>query len=197
MTYAKLNPTRIVQKPNWRDDSGSSVSDSYLLQYGIYPVIQSQPLFNPDIQNIIVNDISEWIVHDDHVEVTYTLEDIPLEDAKAALKTRITAKRWEVMTGGINLPSGLHVATAIDDQNRITSVVANAELAGLTDADEVDFKAVGGWVRVSIGQIKQMAGAIGQFAQACYSAERTHHEAVDALESLASVLGYDAEAGWP
>lgn len=50
---------------------------------------------------------------------------------------------------------------------------------------------------MTIGQIKQMAGAIGQFVQACYSAERAHHEAVDALESLASVLGYDAEAGWP
>jgi len=136
----------------------------------------------------IIDDIPKYI---------NALEDIPIEDAKAALKARITAKRWEVMTGGINLPSGLHVATAIDDQNRITSVVANAELAGLTDADEVDFKAVGGWVRVSIGQIKQMAGAIGQLVQACYSAERAHHEAVGAIATIQGVLDYDYTTGWP
>lgn len=117
--------------------------------------------------------------------------------AKAGLIEAATNKRWDVMTGGISLQGGMQVGTTIDDQNRITSVVANAALAGLTDADEVDFKAASGWVRITIGQVKQIAGAIGQFVQACYSAERTHHEAIALLSTPAEINAYDVNSGWP
>lgn len=112
------------------------------------------------------------------------------------LKSQATALRWRVMTGGMEV-GGVSVGTTIDDQNRITSVVANAALAGLTDADEVDFKASSGWVRVTVAQVKAMAGAIGQFVQACYTAERTHHEAIDLLATPQELHAYDVNAGWP
>ena len=117
--------------------------------------------------------------------------------AKAGLIEATTAKRWEVMTGGISLPGGIQVGTTIDVQNRITSVVANAALAGLTDADEVDFKAESGWVQITIGQVKAIAGAIGQFVQACYTAERIHHETIDLLTTAQELNAYDVNAGWP
>ena len=116
--------------------------------------------------------------------------------AKADLKDAATAKRWDVMTGGITLPGGMHVGTTIDDQNRITSVVANAELVGLTDESLVDFKSNSGWVQITVGQIKIIAGAIGQFVQACYSAERQHHEAIDQLVTAQELRAYDVNAGW-
>lgn len=112
------------------------------------------------------------------------------------LKAQATAIRWRVMTGGMEV-GGISVGTTIDDQNRITSVVANAALAGLTDADEVDFKTASGWVRVTVAQVKAMAGAIGQFVQACYTAERTHHEAIDLLATPQELHAYDVHAGWP
>lgn len=109
-----------------------------------------------------------------------------------------TAMRWRVMTGGITLPSGVRVGTTIDDQNRITSVVANASLAGLSDDDEVDFKSESGWVRVTVAQVKQIAGAVGLFVQACYSAERAHHDAIEALgDDRAALDAYDVSIGWP
>lgn len=112
------------------------------------------------------------------------------------LKAQATALRWRVMTGGMEV-SGVSVGTTIDDQNRITSVVANAALAGLADVDEVDFKSASGWIRISIGQVKAIAGAIGQFVQACYTAERTHHEAIDLLATAQELHEYDVNAGWP
>lgn len=114
----------------------------------------------------------------------------------AELKAQATALRWRVMTGGMEV-GGVQVGTTIDDQNRITSVVANAALAGLTDVDEVDFKATSGWVRISIAQIKAIAGAIGQFVQACYTAERAHHEAIAALSTRQQLEDYDVDDGWP
>lgn len=113
------------------------------------------------------------------------------------LKAQATALRWRVMTRGMTLAGGMAVGTAIDDQNRITSVVANVALAGLADQDEVDFKSASGWVRISIAQVKQIAGAIGQFVQACYTAERAHHEAIDLLTTAQELHAYDVNAGWP
>lgn len=126
-----------------------------------------------------------------------TEPELPLEELRAQVQQAATDKRWEVMTGGLTLPGGIEVGTTIDDQNRITSVVANAALAGLTDADEVDFKAVSGWVRITIFDVKAIAGAIGQFVQACYTAERAHHEAIAALETREEIAAYDVTTGWP
>ncbi|WBM43133.1 DUF4376 domain-containing protein [Comamonas aquatica] len=120
-----------------------------------------------------------------------------------ALKDAITQKRWEVETGGITLTTGVRVATGIDDQNRITSVVANAERAGL---EQVDFKAADGWAKVTLAELQTIATAVALHVQACFSAERAHHEAIDALvaqhqgdaQALQAALdGYDESQGWP
>lgn len=119
------------------------------------------------------------------------------------LKSTVTSLRWKLETGGISLSSGIRVATAIDDQNRITSVVANAERSGLS---EFDFKAKTGWVRVTLAELQDIAAAVAQHVQACFSAERTHHEAIDALAgqykadsaSLQAALDvYNELQGWP
>lgn len=119
------------------------------------------------------------------------------------LKAIVTAFRWEVETGGITLPSGVRVATGIDDQNRITSVVANAERAGL---EQVDFKAADGWAKVTLAELQAIATSVARHVQACFSAERAHHETIDALVSQhqgdaqalqAALDGYDESQGWP
>lgn len=120
-----------------------------------------------------------------------------LDAAKETLMSAATGHRWAVMTSGLVLPSGIRVGTTVDDQNRITSVVANAGLAGLQDADEVDFKAESGWTRITVEQIKALAGAIGQFVQGCYSAEKIHHDAISSLSDTDAVEQYDVTVGWP
>lgn len=120
-----------------------------------------------------------------------------LQTAKDMLAAAATARRWIVMTAGLTLSDGTRVGTTIDDQNRITSVVANAGLVGLADGDEVDFKAESGWVLISLAQIKALAGAVGQHVQACYTAERAHHAAIAALADIEAVEQYDISTEWP
>lgn len=148
---------------------------------------------------VLTLDTERRVVVVTHEIVPMTAEEIAeiVEAKKATLIEAATAKRWEVMTGGLVLPNGISVGTTVDDQNRITSVVANATLVGLTDADLVDFKAASGWVRISIGDVKVMAGAIGRFVQTCYTAERAHHEAIEQLETAEQLAVYDVMAGWP
>lgn len=121
----------------------------------------------------------------------------PAEDTLQALQARllqdVAAKRWAVETGGITVV-GLRVATGIEDQNRITSVVANAELA---QVDAVDFKGADAWATLTVPQVRAVAGAVARHVQRCYSAERAHAEAIAALAGIDAARAYDTTAGWP
>lgn len=116
------------------------------------------------------------------------------EELRAALMTAVTAKRWAVENGGLTLPGGIRVLTGKSDQDRITSVIVNSEIAGI---ESVDFKADSGWVTVTIAELKQLARAIALHVQACFTAERAHHEAIQALTTSAQARAYDVAEGWP
>lgn len=117
-----------------------------------------------------------------------------LQDAKDALTKQATEKRWECEISGVTLPDGTRVGTTIEDQNRITSVVSNAELAGVAT---VDFKSASRWVTLSIEQVKGIAVFIARHVQDCFSAERKHHEAIAQLTSLEEVQSYNIDLHWP
>lgn len=121
----------------------------------------------------------------------------------SSLKKMVTKKRWEVETGGLTLPNGVSVATGIDDQNRITSVIANARLAAL---ETVSFKAASGWVTLTLAELESVAATIALHVQQCFCAERAHYEAIDALDALyandvealrKNLEAYDIEQKWP
>ena len=126
-------------------------------------------------------------------QARYVLTQLPPDQVRASLLQAVSAKRWAVETGGLTLPGGATVGTTIDDQNRITSVIANAQLAGVVS---VNFKAQSGWVTLSLEHMRGIAAAIALHVQACFSAERAHHEAI-AAASDAELYGYDINAGWP
>ena len=113
---------------------------------------------------------------------------------KAQIKASATEKRWAVETGGIVLPGGAEINTSVEDQNRITAVVANASAAGVSS---IDFKSAGGWATLSVIELKAIASAIALHVQACFSAERAHHEAIDAINTAQECTAYDLSAGWP
>lgn len=111
---------------------------------------------------------------------------------RSDLLAAATAKRWEVETSGVTV-NGVSVASAKADQDRITSVLVNAEAAGV---ESVDFKAASGWMTLTIAQIQSIASVIALHVQACFSAERAHHEAIAVLDEE-SLDSYDFTTGWP
>lgn len=117
-----------------------------------------------------------------------------LGDRRQGLRDLITHRRWEIETGGITLLGGVRVLTGKADQDRITSVIVNASAAGI---DAVDFKADSGWVRLNLEALRDLARGIALHVQACFSAERAHHEAIALLGSIEEVDAYDMSQGWP
>ena len=157
---------------------------------GLYLVHEQPPAYVPLTHTLALVGV-EMVEGEYHAR--YTLAPLPTEQVRADLMAAVSAKRWAVETGGITLAGGAVVGTTIDDQNRITSVIANAQLAGVTS---VDFKAQSGWVTLSLDHMRGIAGAIALHVQACFSAERAHHEAI-AAASDADLMAYDVNAGWP
>ncbi|SDI78036.1 DUF4376 domain-containing protein [Variovorax sp. OV700] len=117
-----------------------------------------------------------------------------LAQLQEALTAAATAHRWKMETGGIVLPSGVRIATDRGGQDRITSVIVNAEHAGI---EPIDFKAESGWESLTRSELRVIATAMAQHIQACFSAERRHHEAIAALQTLAAAQNYDLSNGWP
>lgn len=130
--------------------------------------------------------LAEWVS-------SYEPPVVTPEQKRAELTNAVTALRWAKETGGLTLPNGITVGTKTEDQNRITTVIANAQLAGVTT---VDFKAASGWVTLQLSEVQALAAAIALHVQACFSAERTHHEAIAALND-AALDSYDITTGWP
>ena len=115
-----------------------------------------------------------------------------LDDLKAKLSAQATALRWHHETGGIDI-GGVRVLTGIEDQNRIASALIGAPAT-------LDFKAESGWVTLTLAELQGIAAAITAHVQACFTAERVHHEAIDALETLETLgaaQAYNVEVGWP
>lgn len=112
-----------------------------------------------------------------------------LDEAKHRLRERATALRWEQETGGITV-GGVRVLTGVEDQNRIATALIGAPAT-------LDFKADSGWVTLTLAELQGIAAAITAHVQACFSAERAHHEAIDGLPSLEDAAAYDVDAGWP
>lgn len=116
-----------------------------------------------------------------------------LTEVKEDLLAAATAERWNRETGGILL-GGVQVGTALDDQNRLSGVLSAIQLGGL---ESVDFKAQSGWVQLTAAELQGIALAISAHVQACFTAERAHHEAIEQLQTQADVDAYDVMAGWP
>lgn len=139
------------------------------------------------------DEAGEW--HQPWDVVPLTAEEI--EAATQVLREQLyaaaTAHRWAVETGGIAFPDGTRIATGLEDQNRITSVIANAQIAGVA---AVDFKAASGWVSLTLAELQGIAASIALHVQACFAAERVHHEAI-AAAGLAALRAYDVTQGWP
>ena len=157
---------------------------------GLFTLYEIPPAYNPLTHGLALDGVElvEGAYH-----ARYTLAPLPVDQVRADLMAAVSAKRWAVETGGLTLPGGATVGTTIDDQNRITSVIANAQLAGVVS---VDFKAQSGWVTLSLEHMRGIAAAIALHVQACFSAERAHHEAI-AAASDADLYSYDINVGWP
>lgn len=106
----------------------------------------------------------------------------------------MTALKISSFVGEAPSLSGRGLAGNFARHNHNLYLAANASRSGI---DSVDFKAANGWHSVTVAQVEAVACAVALHVQACFTAERLHHEAIDLLESIEAVQVYDLGGGWP
>ena len=155
-------------------------------------VVEGIPTFtetvDPDTQEIILsNGMQNWVVTDKIIDATL------LTELRTFAKAKITQKRKETEVGGLLFPNGVSIKTSKDDQDRILSVIINAERNGI---EEIDFKADSGWVKISIFALIQMAKELTFFVQHCFNVEKMNHEAIELLTDPMAIVNYSNDLSW-
>ena len=173
------------------DLSRRGLTDAVLPALGIFPILEILPEFDGRYYHPVPGEVAEE--GGEYVR-RHTAQPLPLAFVRAAKKEDATDLRWQRETGGISLPDGTRILTAVEDQNRIATAIQGMRDKGLT---EVDFKAATGWVTLTLEQIVVIAGLVTAHVQACFSRERALHEAIDACADLNALNAIDLDAGWP
>ena len=169
------------------DEQGRCVEFVDFSPFGVFP---------PTIRwQRVPDELSETVDHDWRFsEATQAFEPVSLDVLKAKRKREATQWRKHIESRGILLPNGVRIATTKDDQDRLSAVVSHMERY---DLSQIDFKADSGWVALTRAEVSAIGAAVVAHVQACFSAERTHHEALELLDSVEAVLTHDVSVGWP
>lgn len=134
-----------------------------------------------------------WTLEHDIIPHSYN-------DIEQMITTEISTKRRAVEFGGMTLFDGYRISTEVSDQNRIISVVVMMELAGM---EVIDFESESGYITLTYAQVQDMAKAVAQHVQRCFTINRQHIEAVHAIlaqedspAKLEALVAYDVNQYW-
>ena len=120
-----------------------------------------------------------------------------LTEAAVAKKAALAAYRYTIEVGGLTV-NGMQVQT--DDRSK--TLIAGAKIDAVANpAILTDFKTATGWVQIDAATITAIAIAIAGHVRECYSCERIHSDAIDAMVlaagTVAEIEAYDITTGWP
>lgn len=144
-------------------------------------LINDDPIgrYHPNVKWVQVDDsLHPWIT-EDYIASGDKLEPPSLDYLRDQLKSALAAHRFEIETGGVELPDGSRILTDRESQAQLTSAFQT-----LTQpfVEEIEWKAAGGWVTVTEAELRPIAQAVAQHVQGCFKAERQVSEQIDAAE---------------
>lgn len=116
-----------------------------------------------------------------------------LADVRAAKLAALAGYRWRIETQGITLGPA-RIKTDRESQALLTGAWCACQL---NPALLIDWKGEDGWVQIDAVTVSALAAAVSAHVQGCFTAEKTHAEAIAALGTVEAVAAYDITAGWP
>lgn len=118
---------------------------------------------------------------------------LTLDQAKAFKLASLAAYRYEKEIGGIEC-NGISVKTDRESQSMLNGAITffnwNPEAI-------INWKGTNGWVQVNRATLENVAKTVGAHVQTCFSQEKTHAEAIEALVTKEEVEAYDFTTSWP
>ncbi len=130
---------------------------------------------------------------------TWTVEDRPLEEARARVLADLADRRWRVETGGIAWTdsSGNTHSVPTDRDGRPDAREYVKARDGLRPDGAGQKMADGAWVAVSNSDMQALARAVMDHVQAAFDNEGALADQARAAASVADLKAIDRAAGWP
>ena len=180
-------PFRISLADGTTRTSLSELSASQLAEIGVYPVVGTAPEYDPSTQRLVGPSLA---LDGDHVDATWTVEDLSAEEiavilaaAKAAKKSEIAAARYAAEIAGVAV-GGVTVRTDRESQALITG----AALKATQDAAySCTWKTESGFVTLDAATVLAVADAVRTHVQTCFDAEAAKCILIDAAETVEDV----------
>ncbi len=115
-----------------------------------------------------------------------------LATAKAIKKSQVSAKRYDIETGGMTV-SGAAVSTDRDSQGLVTGA---AFAASLNSEYTVQWKTASGFINLDATAIIGLAQAMRAHVQAAFDREATLEGLIDDAADLSALNAIDINSGW-
>lgn len=126
--------------------------------------------------------------------ITYTQTLRPAADVLADKLALLADLRFRKETAGI-VVGGVGIKTDRESQALISGAYSSLKNGLLTS---IDWKGATGWVTVTLAQLEPIAQAVANHVQACFTRERQHNDAIQAVvNNQVQVAAYDITTGWP
>ena len=110
-----------------------------------------------------------------------------LADLRAGLKAEVARRRWELEVAGLTMPDGMRVGTSREERAALATTIKDMAEA---DLQEVDFKTLSGFRRLTRETLQAVANAIAMHVQMCFSAEAAHDALIDSITERSALLRY-------
>lgn len=126
--------------------------------------------------------------------ISYTQTIRPAADVLADKLALLADLRFQKETAGI-VVGGVSIKTDRESQALISGAYSSLKNGLLTS---IDWKGANGWVTVTLAQLEPIAQAVASHVQACFTRERQHNDAIQAVvNNQVAVSAYDITTGWP
>jgi len=164
-------------------------SDELLAKWNVYPYVQQdQPAYDRLTEKLSEGPIEQI---DGVWTKTWTVEQLPFEDARSNMHDHLADIRWRKETGGVALPTGQTIQTTREAQAQVSSTYSSLKDSLVTTAD---WKTENGWVSVTLTEFQPIAQVVAAHVQACFAAERQVSEQIEAAQTVSDLTVIDLEA---
>ncbi len=117
-----------------------------------------------------------------------------LEEIRTAKLASLAAYRWQRETAGITV-GGVVIKTDRESQSLLNGALKLFDLDPVLGG--IDWKGENRWVLVNKATLEAVGLAVGAHVQACFTREKVHAEAIEALTTAEAIEAYDFTTGWP
>lgn len=173
----------------------SALSEEERIALRIYPLELPTPV-GDELVRVSPDFVLEFDNETGVVRQTPDTRGKTLDEALTHVKTRIKRHRDIIMHAGITV-SGDPVQTTEMSINRL-GPIPGLVATGAFPAEGIDWRLADNTVKTfDAAGMMAIVGAVQVHIQTCYAVQKAHEDALDALGSVAEVISYEFNTGWP